>query len=70
MRRDETERGESRRFNDPKEKARKAVSKAIREAISKLKGENAVVAEHLDWTIELGDNCSYRPPSEIAVKWE
>jgi hypothetical protein len=50
------------------EKDRKAVAKAIGEAIDKIAKQHAALAEHLEDSIETGGSCSYQP--DVDVYWE
>jgi hypothetical protein len=50
-----------RRFTDEPERARIAVGKAIRRAITRIAGEDAVIGEKLRGTIRTGIRCSYWP---------
>ncbi len=50
--------------NDPAERARKAVSARIRDAIRRLEDVTPSFAAHLDRSIQTGLNCSYDPQGE------
>lgn len=50
--------------NDPSERARKAVSARIRDAIRRVGGVAPELAAHLDRSIRTGLRCSYAPASE------
>jgi len=56
--------------NDPSERARKAVSARIRDAISRLDAVAPQLAAHLDRSIRTGVRCCYSPqPGEPQVEW-
>jgi hypothetical protein len=53
--------GRARRFPDSAERARLAVGKAIRRAISRIHDSDPVAGEHLRRAVHTGMRCSYRP---------
>jgi len=56
--------------NDPNERARKAVSARIRDAIRRLDEIAPLLAAHLDRSIQTGSQCSYLPVGDDAqVRW-
>lgn len=56
--------------NDPGERARKAVSARIRDAIKRLDAVTPLLAQHLDRSIRTGLRCSYDPAvGEAAIRW-
>jgi len=56
--------------NDPAERARKAVSARIRDAIRRLSEVAPGLAAHLDRSIQTGLECSYSPTgSDSSVRW-
>ncbi len=57
--------------NDPAERARKAVSARIRDAITRLEAVAPQLAAHLDRSIRTGLRCCYDPaPGEARVEWQ
>ena len=55
----------------PAERARKAVSARIRDAIRRLGGVAPLTAAHLDRSIRTGTRCAYRPePDDGPTRWE
>ena len=55
---------------DPAERARKAVSGRIRDALRQLEAVAPLLSAHLDRSIQTGLRCSYRPGAEEAsVRW-
>ncbi len=64
-------RGQPRKFADEAERTRKAVSKAIKESLDKLKGKkegNPALWKHFHKTIHTGTCCSYKP--EHPMNWQ
>jgi AAA ATPase domain len=61
-------RSKSGRSNEPAEKARKAVAKALRTQIVKLAAEHRALGRHLSESIHTGTFCVYDPPA--PVEWE
>jgi hypothetical protein len=56
--------------NDPAERARKAVSARIRDAIRRIDGVAPQLAAHLDRSIVTGLHCAYAPTgADAAVHW-
>lgn len=56
--------------NDPAERARKAVSARIRDAIRRLDEVAPLLAAHLDRSVVTGLRCSYTPTgADAAVRW-
>jgi uncharacterized membrane protein YccC len=53
--------GRPRSFSDEGERARVAVSKAIRRAIGRITAADPVIGEHLRQTVRTGMRCSYWP---------
>ncbi|RMH78191.1 MAG: hypothetical protein D6683_07900, partial [Actinomyces sp.] len=57
--------------SDPAERARKAVSARIRDAVRRLEAVAPDLAGHLDRSIRTGLHCVYAPPAgEAPVTWE
>jgi hypothetical protein len=53
--------GRTRSFPDQPERARVAVGKAIRRALTRITAADAVIGEHLHQTVHTGVRCSYWP---------
>jgi predicted ATPase len=60
--------GTARRLDDPAERARKAVSNRIRDAVARVEANQPALGRHLRASIRTGTFCSYQP--ERAVAWE
>jgi hypothetical protein len=57
--------------SNPAERARKAVSARIRDAIRRIEKVAPLLSAHLDRSIRTGLSCSYTPPGdEPAIRWE
>ncbi len=55
-------RGKPRRLHDPIERARKAVTARLRDAIRRVKAADPAIGEHLERCVQTGILCTYRPP--------
>ena len=56
--------------NNPAERARKAVSARIRDAIRRVDTAAPLLAAHLDRSIQTGVRCSYTPANdEASISW-
>jgi hypothetical protein len=53
--------GRDRRAGSASERARSAVTRAIRQALARLREHNPSLGEHLDRTIRTGTCCAYMP---------
>ena len=62
--------GRSRRAGAPAERARLAVTKAIRSALAKLEEADPGLGRYLDRTIRTGTSCAYLPDPRAGVRWE
>jgi class 3 adenylate cyclase len=60
--------GRARTLGDPAERARKAVSARMRDAISRITDQHPALGAHLTASIATGTFCAYRPRQ--AVAWE
>lgn len=59
--------GRVRTMAAPAERARKAVSARIRDAITKIGGYHPELAAHLEAAVSTGATCMYRP--ELPIEW-
>lgn len=62
--------GRARRAGSASERARSAVTRAIRHGLARIRTHNPSLAEHLDRTIRTGTCCSYLPDSRVPVAWK
>jgi hypothetical protein len=61
--------GRSRRTGHPAERARVAVTRAIRTALARIREHSPALGAHLDRTIRTGSFCSYNPDPRVPVSW-
>ena len=59
-----------RRTGGASERARSAVTRAIRQALGRLREHNCSLGEHFDRTIRTGTRCAYMPDSRVPVGWK
>jgi tetratricopeptide (TPR) repeat protein len=62
--------GRERSAGSPSERARSAVTRAMRHALSRIREHHAPLAEHLDRTIRTGGHCVYLPDPRLPVEWQ
>lgn len=60
--------GRTRRLGDEAERARKAVTARIRDALRRLDGHHPELAGHLRASVSTGTSCRYLPAGPVA--WE
>jgi tetratricopeptide (TPR) repeat protein len=58
-----------RRAGAASERARSAVTRAIRQALIRIREHNPSLGEHLDRSIRTGVYCAYLPDSRVPVGW-
>jgi len=56
-----------RRLGDDRERARKAVTGRIKDAVGRITAAHPELGEHLSRTISTGYLCEYRP--DLAARW-
>lgn len=61
--------GRPRRGASASERARAAVTRAVRNAMSRIEEHHPALGEHLDRTIQTGTYCAYRPDPRAPVGW-
>jgi hypothetical protein len=62
--------GRDRRASSTSERARVSVTRAIRQAISRIREHHPRLGEHLDRTIRTGTTCAYLPDPRAAAQWK
>jgi len=62
--------GRDRRAGSASERARSAVTRAIRQALPRVREHNSSLGEHLDRTIRTGTYCTYMPDPRVPVVWK
>jgi len=60
--------GRPRRLGDESERARKAVTARIRDAIARVAAVHTSLGAHLESSVRTGSTCSYTPP--VPVTWQ
>ncbi len=62
--------GRDRRAGLASERARSAVTRAIRQGLARIRDHVPSLGEHLDRTIRTGTSCAYLPDSRVSVGWK
>jgi len=61
--------GRDRRAASASERARAGVTRAVRQAITRIAGHNPALGEHLSRTIRTGTYCAYMPDPRAPAEW-
>jgi hypothetical protein len=61
--------GRDRRAGSTSERARVSVTRALRQALSRIREHHGPLADHLERTIHTGRHCTYRPDPRVPVAW-
>jgi hypothetical protein len=61
--------GRDRRASSASERARAAVTRAVRHAIERIDEQHGSLGEHLAATIRTGTYCAYEPDASRTVRW-
>ena len=62
--------GRDRRASSDSERARASVTRAIRQAMTRIQEHHATLGEHLDRTIRTGTTCGYLPDPRVGAEWK
>ena len=62
--------GRNRRAGAASERARAAVTGAIRHAIARVREHHPELGEHLDRTVRTGAHCAYAPDAGTLARWD
>jgi len=62
--------GRNRRAGSTSERARSAVTRAMRHALARIRKPHATLGDHLDRTIRTGTYCVYLPDPRFPVAWK
>src|SRR5262249_48346852 len=62
--------GRDRRAGSASERARVAVTRAVRQAIARIGEHHQALGEHLDHTIRTGTYCAYEPGPHESRTWQ
>jgi tetratricopeptide (TPR) repeat protein len=61
--------GRDRRAGSVSERARASVTRAVRQAMARIREHDAPLGEHLDRAVRTGTYCAYRPDSRVPADW-
>ncbi len=61
--------GRDRRAGSASERARSAVTRALRHGMARIRQHHPSLGEHLDRTVRTGTFCAYRPDARAPVQW-
>lgn len=61
--------GRERRAGSASERARSAVTRALRQALARIRQHHAPLGAHLDHALRTGTYCAYRPDPRAPVAW-
>ena len=62
--------GRDRLAGSMSERARASVTRAVRQAMARIREHNAPLGEHLERAIRTGTYCAYMPDSRVPVDWQ
>ena len=62
--------GRDRRVGSASERARSAVTRAIRQAMTRIVAHNPALGQHLDRVVRTGTYCAYLPDPRAQVAWK
>jgi non-specific serine/threonine protein kinase len=62
--------GQTRHASSPVERARTAVTKAVKKVLKKLHTHHPALGHHLATTIKTGAYCSYTPDPRLPISWQ
>jgi hypothetical protein len=62
--------GRERRSGSAGERARSAVTRALRQTLSRIREHHTPLADHLDRALRTGTFCVYLPDTRLAVDWK
>ncbi|MDQ3347140.1 MAG: transcriptional regulator [Acidobacteriota bacterium] len=61
--------GRERRVGSAAERARSAVTRAVRQAMTRIRGHHPALATHFDRAVRTGTYCAYLPDSRMPAAW-
>jgi tetratricopeptide (TPR) repeat protein len=62
--------GSDRVSGSPSERARLAVTRAIRRSMTNIAEHSGALGDHLETTIQTGTYCAYRPDPRAPIEWQ
>ena len=61
--------GRDRRAGSASERARVSVTRAVRQALARIREHHGPLADHLEGVVRTGSHCVYRPDPRAPVTW-
>jgi hypothetical protein len=61
--------GRDRRAGSASERARASVTRALRQALARIREHDPLLGEHLDRSVSTGTCCAYNPDPQASVIW-
>jgi hypothetical protein len=61
--------GRDRRAGSAAERARVSVTRAVRQAMARIRAHHVPLADHLERVVRTGADCAYRPDPRVPVTW-
>jgi hypothetical protein len=61
--------GRDRRGGSASERARASVTRALRQALARIREHDPLLGEHLDRSVSTGTYCAYKPDPRAPVVW-
>src|SRR5262249_47086485 len=61
--------GRDRRAGSTSERARVSVTRAVRQALARIRGHHVPLADPLEWVLRTGTHCAYLPDPRVPVSW-
>ncbi len=61
--------GRDRRAGTPSERARVSVTRAVRQALARIREHHAPLADHLERVVRTGTHCAYLPEPRAPITW-
>jgi tetratricopeptide (TPR) repeat protein len=62
--------GRDRGFGSDSERARASVTRAVRQAMARIREHHRLLGDHLDRTIRTGTYCAYLPDPRAPARWQ
>jgi hypothetical protein len=62
--------GRDRRVGSAAERARASVTRAVREAMTRIRAHHPALGAHLDRAVHTGAYCAYLPDPRVPVVWK
>jgi hypothetical protein len=59
-----------RRAGSASERARVSVTRAVRQALARVREHHVPLADHLEQVVRTGTHCAYLPDPRVPVTWK